>query len=104
MHLLHDLARIVLSVSLCLTVLPIYGQAIDTAAVDEIVEEARKAWAVPGAAVAIVKGDKVIHSRATASRSKVRPIRSRPTRSSTSVPPARPSQRSPSPSWQTKER
>jgi CubicO group peptidase (beta-lactamase class C family) len=60
-HLLHNLARIVLSVSLCLTVFPIYGQSINTATVDEIVEDARKAWAVPGAAVAIVKDDKVIH-------------------------------------------
>jgi CubicO group peptidase (beta-lactamase class C family) len=60
-HLLHNLARIVPSVLLCLTVSPMYGQAIDTATVDEIVEEARKVWAVPGAAVAIMKDDKVIH-------------------------------------------
>ncbi|HUT89487.1 MAG TPA: serine hydrolase domain-containing protein [Thermoguttaceae bacterium] len=57
----QNLVRLVLSASLFVTVFPIYAQSIDTAAVDAIVEDARKAWAVPGAAVAIVKDGKVVH-------------------------------------------
>lgn len=37
------------------------AQSIDTAAVDAIIEDARKEWSCPGAAVVIVKDDKVIH-------------------------------------------
>ncbi|HUT91845.1 MAG TPA: serine hydrolase domain-containing protein [Thermoguttaceae bacterium] len=53
--------RLILIASLLVTVFPAYSQSIDTAAVDAIVEDARKVWSVPGAAVAIVKDDKVIH-------------------------------------------
>ena len=37
------------------------AQTIDTASVDKIVEDALKAWQVPGASLAIVQGDKVVH-------------------------------------------
>jgi CubicO group peptidase (beta-lactamase class C family) len=37
------------------------AQTADAAAVDAIVQEALKAWQVPGAAVAIVRGDAVIY-------------------------------------------
>jgi CubicO group peptidase (beta-lactamase class C family) len=40
---------------------PVLAQAFDTAAVDAIVQEGLKVWQVPGAAVAIVKGDEVIY-------------------------------------------
>src|SRR5262245_34796964 len=38
-----------------------HGQPIDAAAVDAIMEDALKAWKVPGAAVAIVRGDEVVY-------------------------------------------
>jgi CubicO group peptidase (beta-lactamase class C family) len=37
------------------------GQSFDTTAVDAIVQDAMKAWQVPGAAVVIVKGDQVVY-------------------------------------------
>ena len=37
------------------------AQAIDAAGIDKIVEDALKAWQVPGASIAIVQGDKVVH-------------------------------------------
>jgi CubicO group peptidase (beta-lactamase class C family) len=37
------------------------AQTIDSASVDKIVEDALKAWQVPGASLAIVQGDKVVH-------------------------------------------
>jgi CubicO group peptidase (beta-lactamase class C family) len=37
------------------------AQTVDATAVDPIVQEALKAWQVPGAAVAIVRGDEVIY-------------------------------------------
>ena len=33
----------------------------DTAAIDALVQEAMRAWTVPGAAVAIVRGDEVVY-------------------------------------------
>ena len=57
----RNLVRLILIASLLVTVSPAYAQSIDTAAVDAIVEDARKVWSVPGAAVAIVRDDKVIH-------------------------------------------
>ncbi|MBY0523480.1 MAG: serine hydrolase [Gemmataceae bacterium] len=38
-----------------------FAQATDAAAIDAIVQEAVKAWKVPGAAVAVVRGDEVIY-------------------------------------------
>src|SRR5262245_41611289 len=35
--------------------------AIDTAAIDVIMQDALKAWQAPGAAIAIVKGDEVVY-------------------------------------------
>src|SRR5271166_1882679 len=40
-----------------------HGQSIETAAVDAIVQDALKAWQVPGAAVVIVKGDQVVYAK-----------------------------------------
>jgi CubicO group peptidase (beta-lactamase class C family) len=57
----RHLAWFVLLACLFVSCFPVCAQSIDPAAVDVIVEEARKAWAVPGAAVAIVKDDKVVH-------------------------------------------
>jgi len=37
------------------------AQAIDSASVDRIIEDALKAWQVPGASLAIVQNDKVVH-------------------------------------------
>ena len=37
------------------------AQAIDSAAVDALVQDAMKSWQVPGAAVAIVRGDEVVY-------------------------------------------
>jgi len=37
------------------------AQAVDAAAVDRVVQDALKAWEVPGAAVAIVRDDKVVY-------------------------------------------
>jgi CubicO group peptidase (beta-lactamase class C family) len=37
------------------------AQAVDTAAVDQVVRDALKAWQVPGAALAIVHNDKVVY-------------------------------------------
>src|SRR5262245_54612719 len=43
----------------CRTAAP--AQVVDAAAVDAIVQESLKAWQVPGAAVAIVRGDEVVY-------------------------------------------
>jgi CubicO group peptidase (beta-lactamase class C family) len=40
---------------------PAAAKSIDTAAIDAIVQKAQKAWQVPGAAVAIVRGDEVVY-------------------------------------------
>jgi len=40
-----------------------HGQSIEAAAVDAIVQDALKAWQVPGAAVVIVKGDQVVYAK-----------------------------------------
>lgn len=37
------------------------AQSLDAAAIDAIIQEAMKAWQVPGAAVVIVKGDEVVY-------------------------------------------
>ena len=37
------------------------AQTIDSASIDKILEDALKAWQVPGASLAIVKNDKVVH-------------------------------------------
>jgi CubicO group peptidase (beta-lactamase class C family) len=48
--------------TLALAVPPVVlAQAVDPAAVDAIVREALKAWQVPGAAVAVVRGDEVVY-------------------------------------------
>ena len=61
MRFSRHLARFVFVVCLFPAVHPVRAQSIDTPAVDALVEEARKAWAVPGAAVAIVKDGQVVH-------------------------------------------
>jgi len=61
MRFSRNLARFVFVVCLFPAAQLACAQPIDTAAVDALVEEARKAWAVPGAAVAIVKDDQVVH-------------------------------------------
>ncbi len=38
-----------------------YAQAVDAAAVDAIMENALKAWQVPGASLAIVRGDEIVY-------------------------------------------
>ncbi|MFN0087069.1 MAG: serine hydrolase [Blastocatellia bacterium] len=40
---------------------PSRGQAIDSPAIDKIVEEAMKYWRTPGAAIVIVRGDEVVY-------------------------------------------
>jgi CubicO group peptidase (beta-lactamase class C family) len=40
-----------------------HGQSIEAAAVDTIVQDAMKAWQVPGAAVIIVKGNQVLYAK-----------------------------------------
>ena len=52
-----------LCAAVLLTALPAAApaQALDAAAVDALVQEGLKAWQVPGAAVAVVKGDEVLH-------------------------------------------
>ena len=37
------------------------AQSIDSAVIDKLVEDARKEWQVPGAAIAIVRGDEVVY-------------------------------------------
>src|SRR5688572_4920798 len=37
------------------------ARSVDTAAIDKLVEDALKAWQVPGAAIAIVRGDEVVY-------------------------------------------
>jgi CubicO group peptidase (beta-lactamase class C family) len=44
------------------------GQAVDTKAIDDIVLEALKAWEVPGAAVVIVQGDRVLYLKGQGTR------------------------------------
>lgn len=39
------------------------AQTIDPVAIDAAVQQALKAWQVPGAAIAIVKGDRVVHMK-----------------------------------------
>lgn len=56
------LFRLVLTVGLALSCrTTALAQAIDTDAVDAIVQDALKAWRVPGAALAIVRGDEVVY-------------------------------------------
>jgi CubicO group peptidase (beta-lactamase class C family) len=50
----------ILLIVLCLQVAA-PAQSLDTSSIDKLVEDAMKAWQVPGAAVAIVQGDKVVH-------------------------------------------
>ena len=37
------------------------AQSVDTAAIDKLVEDALKEWQVPGAAIAVVRGDEVVY-------------------------------------------
>ena len=39
------------------------AQTIDPEAIDAAVQEAMKSWQVPGAAIAIVEGDRVVHMK-----------------------------------------
>jgi CubicO group peptidase (beta-lactamase class C family) len=57
------LARFILSTVAFILLVngPALGQSLDVAAVDSIVEQAMKAWKIPGAAVVIVRGHEVIY-------------------------------------------
>ncbi len=52
----------ILALSLALLA-PAYSQAVDTAAIDKIMQEALQTWQVPGAAIAVVKGDEVVYMK-----------------------------------------
>src|SRR5688500_424074 len=38
-----------------------FAQSIDSASIDKLVEDALKEWQVPGAAIAIIRGDEVVY-------------------------------------------
>ena len=38
-----------------------FAQSVDSAAIDRLVEDALKEWQVPGAAIAIIRGDEVVY-------------------------------------------
>jgi CubicO group peptidase (beta-lactamase class C family) len=60
---MRQLLRGVAAIAVCLLPLSAVGQKIDPKSVDKIVQSAMQAWKLPGAAVAIVKDDRVIYAR-----------------------------------------
>ena len=61
-HLLGHAARLTLALVAATWGAPVArAQAVDPEAVDELVERTMKAFEAPGAAIAIVRGDAVVH-------------------------------------------
>ncbi|MEP6540517.1 MAG: serine hydrolase [Bryobacteraceae bacterium] len=68
---MKPIKAVLLSFVLCAAAV---AQTIDAAAIDAAVGQAMKAWQVPGAAVAIVKGDRVVHMKGYGVRQMGNPV------------------------------